>query len=164
MNKLINIVLSGLLWRKYKFLLVSLIALIVCVFLVGQIHQDYLAYAQTTSNVAVGWSFAVKWLVWVIAICIFFAANHFANKRKQRKDVKEDKNSALQRIIEWKNSKKGGSKAKPQTAQNPKQAGKGDATTAHDESEPNDPFAQLRHKEKLRSYADLIIEKKRTGQ
>ena len=53
MNKLINIILSGLLWRRYKFLLVSLLVLIVFIFLSGQLHQDYLSYAQSTDSVSV---------------------------------------------------------------------------------------------------------------
>lgn len=149
MNKLINIVLSGLLWRKYKFLLVSLIVLIAFVFLVGKIHQDYLAYAQTTGGLSVGWSFAVKWLVWVIGIAVFLGLNHWVNKRKQKKSEVEDKNSALQRILNWKNTHPD---AKTKAFELSK-----DKDATNDQS---DPFAALRNKDKLRSYADLIIEKK----
>lgn len=149
MNKLINIVLSGLLWRRYKFLLVSLIVLIAFVFLVGQIHQDYLAYAQTIDDAQVGWSFALKWAVWLVSILLFLTANHWVNKRKQKKADLEDNNSALQRIIKWKLSKK-------HKETDPPSGSKVDEGTA----DKSDPFAQLRTKDKLRSYADLIIEKK----
>ncbi|WP_371195542.1 hypothetical protein [Glaciecola sp. SC05] len=149
MNKLINIVLSGLLWRKYKFLLVSLIALIAFVFLVGQIHQDYLSYAQSTANASVGLSFAVKWLVWAVAIFVFLGANHWVNKRKQKQSDLEEKNSALQRIINWKNRNKLNSTEAP--AKQPSE----ERSKASE-----DPFAELRTKDKLRTYADLIIEKK----
>lgn len=156
MNKLINIVLSGLLWRKYKFLLVSLILLIVFVFVAGQIHSDYLAYAQTTEGVSVGWSFAVKWLAWIVAIVIFFAANHWVNERKQKQDSAQDKNSALQRILSWRaKAKPSKSNDKPASLQQQKEGLK-----AEHQASQKDPFAQLRTKDKLRSYADLIIEKK----
>jgi len=152
MNKLINIVLSGLLWRRYKFLLVSLILLIVFVFLVGQVHQDYLAYAQSTGGVAVGWSFAVKWLVWILGIVVFLALNHWANQRKQKQNDAQDKNSALQRIIKWKNkSQEKTGEAKLSDKAPDKSPNKG---------EQKGPFAALREKEKLRTYADIIIEKK----
>nr|WP_136252116.1 hypothetical protein [Ningiella ruwaisensis] len=150
MNKIINIILSGLLWRKYKFLLVSLIALIVFVLIVGQVHQDYLAYAAQSDNASVGWSFILKWLVWIIAIFAFFLLNNWYNKRKQSQADKSDKNSALARILSF----------KKQTNENERESRvKAGDLTDKNTAEKSDPFAHLRQKDKLRSYADLIIEK-----
>jgi inner membrane protein involved in colicin E2 resistance len=154
MNKLINIVLSGFLWRKYKFLLVSLLLLIVFIFISGQVHQDYLAYAQSTENVSVGWSFAIKWCVWILAIALFFMANHLVNERKQKREELQEKNSALQGILAWKR-KVAGNKDVAKKASDDKFS----RSTADTANDVKDPFEQLRKKDKLRSYADLIIEK-----
>jgi uncharacterized membrane protein len=159
MNKLLNILLSGLLWRRYKFLLVSLIGLIVFIFLSGQIHQDYLAYAQSNESVSVGWSFALKWLAWIVAVIIFFMLNNWHNNKKQLQADANDKNSTLQRILKWKRTHpeddaKQHVSAKKRTNQQPL-----DSNEAS-ERDANDPFAHLRDKTKLRTYADMIIEKK----
>ncbi|WP_395341614.1 hypothetical protein PN836_019685 [Ningiella sp. W23] len=151
MNKLINIVLSGLLWRRYKFLLVSLILLILFVFIAGQIHQDYLAYAQSTENVSVGWSFAVKWTSWIVALLLFFGVNHLHNKRKQKQADLEGNNSALSRIMAWKKQSK--SNELPSKPNNRQRSGQ-DAN----DGKQHDPFAHLRTKDKLRSYGDILIE------
>lgn len=152
MNKLLNIILSGLLWRRYKFLLVSLIILIAFVFLSGQIHQDYLAYAQTNPNIGVGWSFALKWLAWIISVVLFFMLNNWHNNKKQLQADADDKNSTLQKILKWKLTH-----PKDSAQQSAKQDESGNNKADGDE---NDPFAHLREKPKLRSYADIIIEKK----
>ncbi|MBT1449900.1 hypothetical protein KJ365_03330 [Glaciecola sp. XM2] len=149
MNKLINIILSGLLWRRYKFLLVSLLVLIVFIFLSGQLHQDYLSYAQSTDSVSVGWSFAIKWLSWLVAVVVFFALNNWHNNKKQAQVDVKDNNSTLQRILSWK-------KAHPEEEQNKRERNPSDEQV----DRSDDPFAHLREKDKLRTYADIIIDKK----
>ena len=46
MNKLINLVLTAALWRNYKFMILSVLTLIVSVFVIGLIHDDYVQWAQ----------------------------------------------------------------------------------------------------------------------
>jgi hypothetical protein len=167
MNKLLNILLSGLLWRRYKFLLVSLIGLIVFIFLSGQIHQDYLAYAQSNENVSVGWSFALKWLAWIFAVVVFFMLNNWHNNKKQLQADSQDKNSTLQRILKWKrthpqdDTKHGTKQSISASQRSNKKTSEGvDAPY----SDANDPFAHLRDKAKLRTYADIIIENKHSNE
>ena len=157
MNKLINIVLSGLLWRRYKFMIVSLIILIACIFIVGQIHDDYLAYAQTSGEaVSVGASFVVKWSIWIAGFALFILANHLANRRKEKQAVNDTANKSLLGIISQKFSKNGAG----ETSVKPKIKAK---TKAPETSETKvDPFDALRSKDKLRSYADLLIDKHET--
>ncbi|MFT7259036.1 MAG: hypothetical protein ACI9MS_000889 [Glaciecola sp.] len=168
MNKLINIILSGLLWRKYKFFILSLIILIAFIFVVGQVHQDYLRYnelQETPTNI--GLSFAVKWLIWASSITLFLVANHYFNryKRQQKELASEQSNSALSKLLTWKsrfgnnagssltNSNKGSSTSK--------QKGSATANAAEvDGHDAGDPFAAIRKKDKLRSYADVVIEQK----
>ena len=153
MNKLINIILSGLLWRQYKFLIVSLLLLIVVIFIVGEVHEDYLAFAQTSEEDAqVGLSFMLKWGVWLLAIGIFLFANHLVNARKNKEKALSASNKSLLNILQFNRGKKPFNKAEKQTDNAQTHTGKNVETE-------NDPFAHLRNKKKLRSYADLVIEK-----
>ena len=165
MNKLINIILSGLLWRKYKFFILSLIVLIAFIFVVGQVHQDYLRYNElqdTPTNI--GLSFAVKWLIWAGSIILFLVANHYFNqhKRKQKELASEQSNSALSKLLKWKSRLSSSENADPNASSKTQQKSTG-ANLGGDEkpsTSNNDPFAAIRKKEKLRSYADVVIEKK----
>ncbi|MBF7073284.1 hypothetical protein ISG33_07735 [Glaciecola sp. MH2013] len=160
MNKIINIILSGLLWRKYKFFILSLILLIAFIFVVGQVHLDYLRFndrQETPGNV--GLSFAVKWAVWALSIVVFLMANHFFNKHKkhQKELESEQSNSALKKILQWKSSLSSSENSEERKAQKLPNEELGEATESS-----SDPFAAIRKKDKLRSYADVIIEQKPT--
>jgi hypothetical protein len=159
MNKIINIILSGLLWRKYKFFIISLILLVAFIFVVGQVHDDYLRYNELQENPTnIGLSFAVKWTVWALSICVFLACNHLFNKyKKQQKQAEsEQSNSALKKIMKWKASFSSDSQSdtdEKAPVEPAKKASKKAKTSP-------DAFATIRKKKKLRSYADLIIEQK----
>ncbi|GBL05852.1 hypothetical protein [Glaciecola sp. KUL10] len=150
MNKLINIVLSGLLWRRYKFLLVSLVITVISMVIVGQIHQDYLSYnALLEEPKHVGLSFALKWLIWIGSVILFLGVNHWYNQKKQAEKELDSggTNTALKKLL-----------------------GRLQVTSTDEKSEqpqkkgqPKDPFEALRSKDKLRSYADVIIEKKQSN-
>jgi hypothetical protein len=164
MNKIINIILSGLLWRKYKFFILSLIVLIAFIFVVGQVHQDYLRYNElqdTPSNIGI--SFAVKWIIWAGSITLFLVANHYFNryKRNQKELASEQSNSALSKLLKWKlrfGSESSDSNGSTNTED--KSANKKASVVNKEEQNLDDPFASIRTKEKLRSYADVVIEKK----
>lgn len=175
MNKLINIILSGLLWRKYKFFILSLIILVAFIFVVGQVHQDYLRYNElqdTPSNIGI--SFAVKWLIWAGSITLFLVANHYFNRyKKQQKELaSEQSNSALSKLLKWRldfgstnrSSTDGDSTArKPSTRVKSETTANTSGTTSDagsDTESTDDPFAAIRKKDKLRSYADVVIENK----
>jgi hypothetical protein len=172
MNKIINIILSGLLWRKYKFFLLSLIVLIAFIFVVGQVHQDYLRYNELQglpSNI--GLSFAIKWLIWVASIVLFWVSNHYFNQyKRQLKELEsEQSNSALSKLLKWKsrfNRVTQSAASIPQDVVNNASANSGANNRSCDKEDVNeldqsiDPFASIRKKDKLRSYADVVIEQK----
>jgi hypothetical protein len=166
MNKLINIVLSGLLWRRYKFLLVSLVLTVVTMIIVGQIHQDYLSYnALLEDPKHVGLSFAIKWLVWIASVILFLGLNHWYNQKKQAEKELESggTNTALKKLLGRLNRKsQTNTKDLSNRRENIATSQESVASTGNDESS-NDPFAALRTKQKLRSYADVIIEKKQSN-
>ncbi|MFT5277633.1 MAG: hypothetical protein ACI97K_002395 [Glaciecola sp.] len=160
MNKIINIILSGLLWRKYKFFILSLIVLIAFIFVVGQVHQDYLRYNELQdSPTNIGLSFAIKWLIWAGSIILFLLSNHYFNrfKRQQKELESEQSNSALSKLLKWKS----GFSKKTQTPNSVQQSMSEESKTEKSAVEQElDPFAAIRKKDKLRSYADVVIDQK----
>lgn len=151
MNKLINIILSGLLWRRYKFLICSLIVLIVFVWLVGNIHQDYLEYLQTINQQSgVALSFVIKWAVYCLGVAVFFFSNHWVNGSKERKALKNTRNKSLFSIV----------KSKISSTPNGDSSSDELDTNSKAENDSSDPFAEIRTKKKLRSYAELLVDDK----
>lgn len=150
MNKIINIILSGLLWRKYKFLIVSLIVLVVFNIVVGRIHNDYLSYVESTGDIPnVGLSFVVKWALWIIAVLVFWALNHWVNKKKEQKDLLKAKNKSFSNIV--------ASKFRKTDTASEQTSGVGANESKVDTKNERDPFAHIRSKDKLDSYADMVI-------
>ncbi len=167
MNKLINLILSGFLWRKYKFFIVSLVLLVASIWIVGQIHIDYLMYSERQSDaeaINVGYSFMLKWLVYIGLVLLFFYANHLANKKQEKKNLQETKNSSLFTILKNKTMRTSKSPEKSQDQKATKtqytSAPENGSKVCSDEPLSSDPFEQIRQKDKLRSYADVLIEKK----
>ena len=144
MNKIINLILSGLLWRRYKFFIVTLVLTVVSIVLVGQVHQDYIEYQNLQEQAAnVGFSFVIKWIVWACIAIAFYLANHFYNQYRNKQKAQTRPNNALQKLMRWKTDK-------------PRQQ-----ATENIKSTADDPFDNIRKKDRLRSYADVIIEAKK---
>lgn len=166
MNKLINLVLTAALWRNYKFMILSVLALIVSVFVIGLIHDDYVQWAQyqlSQDNVSlplsVGWSFIIKYLVYLLAICICFYANKWVNNKKAlEKAVKGDDNSVLKKIL-------ASAKAKSSSSISPSPTEDKDSKANVKNIKPDaslDAFANIRAKQSLRTQADILIQKKKS--
>ena len=146
MNKLINLILTAALWRNYKFMIISVVVLIVGVFVVGLIHDDYLQWAQYQLSqgvgsvpVSVGWSFIIKYAVYIAGINLCFYANKWVNNKKALKKAQAgEDNSVLKSILSFK------TKSAP----------------AAPKVKANDAFANIRAKKSLRTQADMLIDKK----
>jgi hypothetical protein len=82
-------------------------------------------------------------------LLLFLLVNHLANKQKDKQAVQDKPNKTLSAIIVDK------FKGKKESIQTPRNTSQNSTANNQD----NDPFAQLREKDKLRSYADLLIEK-----
>ena len=151
MNKLINLILTAALWRNYKFMIISVVVLIAGVFIVGLIHDDYLQWAQYQLNqpngnipVSVGWSFIVKYAVYIAGITGCFYANKWVNNKKALEKAQSgEDNSVLKSILSFKR----------------KHSGKADET-AQSGNQSEDVFANIRAKKSLRTQADMLIDKK----
>ena len=126
-------VLIGL-WRKYKQHLLATIILLFGLLLINVVHQDFLAYAETTNTANVGWSFAIKWLLFLVAIASYVWRLSMVNKRASF-------DSTLHKMM--------------QAQQNQSVA----PSNESEQSVKGDPFESIRNKKKLSSEADFIIGK-----
>ncbi|MEM0912062.1 MAG: hypothetical protein AAGJ37_13865, partial [Pseudomonadota bacterium] len=90
-----------------------------------------------------GWSFFIKWLVWILCFLVFFIANNQHNKRKEKEQIlSESSHSVISKFM-------GKAPKSERTASDKKDSSSADG---------KDPFDHLRKKEKLRSYAEVIID------
>lgn len=138
-NKLINVTLVGFLINRYGAMIVSTLVLFAYFWVVGMIHQDYLEYLQLRDSThSAGLSFVFKWLAFILGITIYWLFNSYIRKRADRRKNAQT-SAALQTVAV--------------------RAGRG-AGDANSSGGADDPFDEIRHKEKLRSRADLIIESK----
>lgn len=134
-NQMIKWTVIISLWRKYKSHLISSLILLFTLVLINIIQQDYLAYAESAQSNSVGWSFLVKWALYIIAVGVYLWRITVINKARSF-------DSTLHKMM--------------QAQQVPeKEVGEG---TQADSNKP-DPFANIRGKKKLRSEADFLIEK-----
>lgn len=134
-NQMIKWTVIISLWRKYKSHLISSLILIFTLVLINIIHQDYLAYAESAQSNSVGWSFLVKWALYIFAVGVFLWRIMVINKARSF-------DSTLHKMM--------------QVQQAPeKDVGEGRQA----DSNKRDPFANIRGKKKLRSEADFLIEK-----
>ena len=134
-NQMIKWTVIISLWRKYKSHLISSLILLFTLLLINIIHQDYLAYAESAQSDSVGWSFLVKWALYIFAVGVYLWRIVVINKARTF-------DSTLHKMM--------------QAQQVPeKEVGEGRQA---DSNKP-DPFANIRGKKKLRSEADFLIEK-----
>ena len=132
-NRLLKLTIAGLLWNRYGSMILSTVLLFLYFWIVSLIHQDYLDYlALQESSGGVGLSFILKWLAYIAGVIAYWLFNSFVIKRTARK--------------------RGGEKLETGGAST-------DARKPAGSSKGEDPFDAIRHREKLRSKADLLIER-----
>ena len=119
----------ALVWKQYKATIVSTLLLVAFLFIVSNIHQDYLA-ATGPDNVNT-LSFIYKWAAYVAGFVLYFGFHILRGRLKSSNaDTKGNlKTSFKDKISESK-----------------------DLTDTS-----NDPFAEIRARKKLRSRADFVI-------
>jgi len=121
-------------WKRYKAIIVSTVILFVFFWLVSQLHQDYLSYGDLNKDTQhIGLSFVIKWVAFMVGFIVYVLFNSWQGKRASRsKDLPQDSVNTAQLTSD----------------------------TPDQEVNLNDPFYEIRQKDKLRSKADMIIEKK----
>lgn len=118
-------------WKQYKGIIVSTLILFTYLWLVGSVHADYMSYAEIQSNDAlVGRSFLYKWAALIIGVIIYIIYNFVRGSSS-----KDEEKSATQKKTPSKLIISG-------------------------ELDADDPFAEIRNKEKLRTRAEILVDKK----
>ena len=141
-------------WKKYKGQLLTTFAYLLGLLLVSLVHQDYLDYVAV-SNEGQGFvssSFLIKRVTYVsVTGASFWIFSRFSKSAQW-------KHEDLGFLKKFSSSRKRSAVKKDQEQQPLRDAA---ATNNADNANPTqpDPFANIRKKQKLRSEADLIIEK-----
>ncbi len=116
-------------WKKYSSLIISTLILFGFFWLVNLIHQDYLTYAEH-QQLPVGSSFIIKWLALTLGSAVYFWKVRFKTVAAPEESEKPKKQQ-----VRLPSGNDGSKKVNP------------------------DAFEELRYKSKLRSKADIIIDK-----
>ncbi|MFT7525208.1 MAG: hypothetical protein ACI9LY_000340 [Arenicella sp.] len=139
-KQIFRITFVTLVWKQYKSAIVSTLLLFAFLWLVGNVHQDYLVYATEQNNEGlVGRSFLYKWMALVSGV-LFYLSYHWLRSTSS-KTVKEvqPKNGCF-------------------TNGN---SSNGKTNSFSDNDQSDDPFAELRNKGKLRSRAEILVDKQK---
>ena len=121
----------ALIWKQYKALIVSTLLLFFYIFLVGNIHDDYLAHLKLQDSTAsTGMSFILKWGAYAGGLVLYFIFHWWRGRfREPDEQIGESKSSPRK---------------------NPKPM----------VSIEDDPSAEIRERDNLRSRADFLMEDK----
>jgi hypothetical protein len=131
-NKMFRFTAIMYFWKRYRQLILSTLCLFGVFWLVGTIHSDYVELSQLEqSNDYLAQSFVIKWLIYLVAVAVYLMVNSRgkSGKRAEKKAETKTKEKAAPK------SEKGASASQV------------------------DPFSEIRNKDKLRSAADMVIEK-----
>lgn len=139
-KQIFRITFVTLVWKQYKSAITSTLLLFAFLWLVGNVHQDYLVYATEQNNEGlVGRSFLYKWIALVSGV-LFYLSYHWLRSTGS-KTVKE---------VQSKNGyfTNGNSST-------------GKTNSFPDNDQGDDPFTELRNKGKLRSRAEILVDKQK---
>jgi len=132
LNNLLKMTAITLIWKKYRRGIVAIAILIAYCWLVAIIHQDYLSYrALAGSDDTLGLSFILKWLAWLVGFAVYFFYDSDPAKAAAQRPVAHSDNNIHTDASD--------------------QPPRGDT----------DAFSAIRDKKKLRSKADVVIDKHR---
>ncbi|WP_016957522.1 lipase chaperone [Catenovulum agarivorans] len=134
-SPLIRLGLLASFWLKYKSNIIKTLFAILALAIVHYVYQDVVElFSLNQQQNYLMYALVVKWLVILLIIGTYVFSLKSAAKNNQPLNVKKS--------------------AKTAAATNSTASSKLGSETA-------DPFEQLRHKDKLRSRSDLMLEKKR---
>ena len=139
-KQIFRITFVTLVWKQYKSAIVSTLLLFAFLWLAGNVHEDYLVYAAEQNDEGlVGRSFLYKWIALVSGVLIYLSYHWL--RSASSKTVKE---------------------SRPNNGYFSKGSGSnGKTNSLADNDQGDDPFAELRNKDKLRSRAEILVDKQK---
>lgn len=131
-KQVIKYTLLAVIWRRYRSLIVGTLGLFFYFWLIGKLHQDFLAaYAQVNAtDAALAVSFLIKWLLLGTGLVVWLIFLWFWRRPRAQADIAKSTRELAR-----------------------------DIPTAPASPEVEQRFKQLREKQTLRSKSDLVIEK-----
>lgn len=139
-KQIFRITFVTLFWKQYKSVIVSTALLFAFLWLVGNVHQDYLVYAAEQNDEGlVGRSFLYKWLALVSGVLLYLGYHWLRSTSSKTVKEVQPKNGYFTKG----NSSNGKNHLLP------------------DNDQGDDPFAELRNKDKLRSRAEILVDKQK---
>lgn len=118
--------------KRYRKLLISSAVLFVGYFIIGEMHDDFLEYAERSEDAGtVGYSYAIKWIALALVTAVYY----------------------------WFNTQTIGAGEVPD--EKPLRKTNSQSDKIKNQREP-DPFEHIRQKEALSSKAELHLHKKNT--
>lgn len=94
-QRLLTWTIIAALWRRYGKLLSILPLVLVSIFLISFLHDDYVKYVDVSKNNAyLHWSFLVKWLlIFIVLGAYWFYVRSILNKSGEKQNSVSEKNS-----------------------------------------------------------------------
>lgn len=133
-KNLFRLAALGIIWSRYKVIIVSTALLVFYVWLVGSLHDDFVAFIELEDDKThLAASFLTKWLAFLAGLIIYLAV--------------------ITRI---------GRKLTVSNGDGETKAAKAESELTRQNTE-EDPFADVRARKKLRSAADFVVEGKGSG-
>ena len=84
LKNLVQLTLVGVVWRRYKNVIVSTLILFVYFWLIGKLHQDYVNYSELNKDHAyLAFSFIIKWCAFILGMVIYLLFNSFFPRSKK---------------------------------------------------------------------------------
>ncbi|KJZ10922.1 hypothetical protein TW85_17785 [Marinomonas sp. S3726] len=166
MNQIFRITFVTFIYKRYKQTILSTALLLLVLWLIEKIHQDFVNYSQLnedTSFLAV--SFGLKWFAFACVTGLYTAWNLFFKRESFKKESlskaeRKKYGQLLNDEDELEDDLIAKMRAIPISKVTAKTTEKEPQNEKDGEDAKPDPFAQIRDKETLKSKADFVLHKK----
>ena len=140
-KNIFRITLINFVWKRYAALIVTTLSLFIYFWLVGKLHEDFVAYSELNNDQEyLGLSFVIKWAAFLAGVIVYLLFN---TRHRSPKNFQETSQAGV-----FDKLNKSQNTAVEEEPTRNREFGSAEI----------DPFENIRKKEKLRSMADFIIE------
>jgi len=135
-KQIFRIAFVSLIWKQYKAIIISTVVLFAYLWLIGSVHSDYLSYAELQEDKSLaGRSFLLKWAALTSGVLLYIAYHVLRGSRSRRNSASDQGNALSGTLVNRSNE--------DTNSNNP------------------DPFAAIRSKKKLRTRAEIALDKEK---
>lgn len=135
-KQIFRIAFVNLIWKQYKAIIISTVVLFAYLWLIGSVHSDYLSYAKLQADKSLaGRSFLLKWAALSSGVLLYIAYHVLRGSRRKRNATAAKSNALSGTLV--------------------------NRTSEETNSNSPDPFAAIRSKKKLRTRAEIALDRKK---